>query len=283
MSRPARGERAARAPACDPGARCPTPRSAAPREASLPGVLVLLPPSETKAHDGDAEPLDLATLSFPELNPVRRSTIDAVTSLAGDTQASLATLGLSERQSGEIERNAALWTSATMPAVHRYTGVLYDALDPRGFTPAERTRAHERLAVTSALFGLVRSGDRIPAYRLSAGTNLPGVGSLRRLWRPVLEPALAALDEMVIDLRSGPYAALARVTGAVTVRVVTDDGAGKRTTVSHRNKAYKGRLAGALVRTSHEPADADELLTVARTAGFKIDRTGEYELEMLTE
>ena len=42
---------------------------------------------------------------------------------------SRAALGVSDKQDDEIARNAALWTSPTMPAVARYTGVLYDALD----------------------------------------------------------------------------------------------------------------------------------------------------------
>ena len=38
----------------------------------------------------------------------------------------------------------------------------------------DRARADRRLAVGSALFGLVRGDDAIPAYRLSAGSALLG-------------------------------------------------------------------------------------------------------------
>ena len=117
-------------------------------------MLVLLPPSETKADGGAGPPLDLDALSFPELNQVRTRLVAALESLAADVPASLAALGLSERQAGEVARNAALRCSATLPAVERYTGVLYDALDIASFTRAERRRAAGRLAVTSALFGV---------------------------------------------------------------------------------------------------------------------------------
>lgn len=248
---------------------------------TVPVVLVLLPPSETKAPGGDGPPLDLAALSFPALNPVRHKLVDELVDLAGDVPASLGVLGLSERQAPEVDRNARLWSAPTAPALFRYTGVLYDALGASRFTRVQRAKAEQRLAVASALFGVVRAGEKIPAYRLSGGTALPASGSLRSLWRPVLEPELADAGELVVDLRSGPYAALARVPGAVTVRVVTEDAAGRRTTVSHHNKAHKGALAATLVTTRAEPSTVDQLRKVATRAGFTVERTGDTELELV--
>lgn len=245
-------------------------------------MLIVLPPSETKAAGGDGAPLALESLSFPALTATRETLVDAVVALAADVPASLAVLGLSERQSAEVDRNATLRRSPTMPALLRYTGVLYDALDAAGFSSAERARAWQRLAVASALFGVVRAGDPIPAYRLSGGAALPGLGTLRSVWKPVLEPALADVDGLVVDLRSGTYAALARIPGAVTVRVVTDDGTGKRKTVSHHNKAYKGKLAAVLSTTRTDPSTVDDLVGVAVAAGLKVERTADTELELLT-
>ena len=78
-----------------------------------------------------------------------------------------------------MARNAELWTSPTMPALRRYTGVLYDALDVKSFTKAGLEKAHRRLAVTSSLFGVVSATDPIPAYRLSGGNSLPALGTVR--------------------------------------------------------------------------------------------------------
>ena len=77
-----------------------------------------------------------------------------------------------------MARNAELWTSPTMPALHRYTGVLYDALDVGSLRGAAAVRARRRLVVGSALFGLLTADDPVPAYRLSAGSALPGRGTL---------------------------------------------------------------------------------------------------------
>ncbi|SDC32218.1 hypothetical protein SAMN05216174_101996 [Actinokineospora iranica] len=242
---------------------------------------MLLPPSETKSEGGSGAALDLAALSFPELTPVRERIAAALVDLAADVSASLAALDLSERQIDEVERNAELWRSPTRPAVERYTGVLYDALGVAGFTKAQRARADKRLAVASALFGVVRAGDPIPAYRLSGGTVLPALGGLRGLWRTGLEKTLSTVDDLVVDLRSGAYANLAAIPHAVTVRVVTEDAGGRRKAVSHFNKAHKGRLAAALATAPREPGTVRTLISVAKANGMRLEPTGKRALDLV--
>lgn len=242
-------------------------------------MLVLLPPSETKIGGGDGPPLSLDALRHPELDPLRAALVDELVELASDVDASRAALGLSPRQDSEIARNSALWSAATAPAIHRYTGVLYDALDVRTMRGAAADRARERLAVGSALFGLLHAGDPVPAYRLSAGSSLPRRGTLAAAWRPLLRPVLTAIAarELVVDLRSGSYAALAPIAdvrgpGAVEVDVLAEHGDGRRTVVSHFNKAHKGRLARLLAGTRAEPADAAAVAAIARRAGMRVER-----------
>jgi cytoplasmic iron level regulating protein YaaA (DUF328/UPF0246 family) len=209
-------------------------------------VLILLPPSEGKAAGGRGAPLDLDALAFPELTATRRHLVEAVERLAQREPEALRTaLGLSERQQDAVAADARLTTAPTRATMARYTGVLYDALDYSSLEGAARRRANGSLVVASALFGLLRPRDRIPAYRLSGGTTLPGLGGLAPLWRPVLEPELAGADRLVVDLRSGAYAALARAPGAVDVRVLRE-AEGRRTVVSHDNKYTKGHLARRL-------------------------------------
>ncbi|HEY0125537.1 MAG TPA: peroxide stress protein YaaA [Blastococcus sp.] len=244
-------------------------------------MLLLLPPSETKAAGGDGAPLDLAALTSPELTGVRTETAQALVKLAGDVPAARAALGLSGKQDAEIARNAELWSSPTRPAIERYTGVLYDALAVRTMTRAQRSRAGRRLAVGSALFGLVRAEDPIPAYRLSAGSALPGLPGLRAMWKPALSPVLAAVDELVVDLRSGSYAALAPVPGAVTLEVLSERPDGSRSVVSHFNKAHKGRVARLLGLSTAEPADVARLRSLLRRAGLHVEHDGGTALSLV--
>jgi len=238
--------------------------------------MVLLPPSETKRGGGDGPPLALQALGFPDLNPLRSALVAELVELAGDRPACRSALGISARQDDQIDRNATLGTSPTLPAIDRYTGVLYDALDIGSLKGAAAQRARARLAVGSALFGLLRADDPIPAYRLSASSKLPGGQTLAARWRPLLEPVLTgiAAGELVVDLRSGSYAALGRVPGAVDVDVVAEHPDGRRTVVSHFNKAHKGRLARVLAAGRAEPGDAAAVATIARRAGLRVERAG---------
>ena len=239
-------------------------------------MIVVLPPSETKHPGGDGPPLRLDALSHPELTPLRTALVDELVELAADKSACMRALGLSASQHAEIERNALLRSAPTLPAINRYTGVLYDALDVGSLKGAAVGRARARLAVGSALFGFLRADDVVPAYRLSASSKLPGQPALATRWRPLLEPMLAQLatDELVVDLRSGSYASLGKLPDAVAVEVVSERSDGKRTVVSHFNKAHKGQLARILVSTRSEPDDAAAVATIARRAGMSVERKG---------
>ena len=237
----------------------------------------MLPPSETKRAGGDGPAMELALLGSGELNPLREALVGELVDLAADPETCRRALGISAAQDAEIGRNAALRTSATMPAIHRYTGVLYDALDFGSLRAVEADRARSRLAIGSALFGLLRAGDPIPAYRLSAGAKLPGRPGLAARWRPLLEPVLAdlAVGELIVDLRSGAYVGLGRIPGAIAVDVVSELPDGRRTVVTHFNKSHKGRLARVLATAKSEPGDAAAVATLARRAGMQAERDGD--------
>ncbi|GAA3038119.1 YaaA family protein [Microbacterium dextranolyticum] len=213
-------------------------------------MLILLPPSETKRPGGQGRPFDLGALALPTLAPQREAMIDALVALSADEDAAARVLKLSARQRGDIAANAALRTAPTLPAVDRYTGVLFDALDAGSLpTPARRwLGAH--VLIHSAPFGPVGALDPLPAYRLSAGTSLPGVPALRRVWADATTAALAELSpRIVLDLRSEAYAALGPVpTGipSVYLRVVSDGGDGTVRALNHFNKHAKGDLVRRL-------------------------------------
>lgn len=236
-------------------------------------MLLLLPPSETKRDGGRNGALELGSLSFDELTPVRAPLVDEVVALAGDPEAMMRALKLGPRQTGEVDRNAALRSGPTMPAIDRYTGVLYDALDAPSLDDAARAFAGRHVAVHSALFGLVGALDAIPAYRLSHDSRVPGA-RLKQRWRAPISEVLSATTGLILDLRSEGYAELGPVPdrqGAVFVRVVADDGHGRRRALNHFNKQAKGRFTRALLTDRPALSDLGELVEWAGAAGFMID------------
>lgn len=239
-------------------------------------MLIVLPPSETKATGGTGAPLQLEELSFPTLTQVRAELLDdllALSELPEDDQ--LTILGISANLAPELRHNAALLSAPTMPAIERFTGVLFDALGAADLKPAQRSR----LAVGDALFGLLGAEDPIPHYRLSGGTKLPYAGevpasapTMKRRWGKAITSALEDVDQAIIDLRSGTYQQLGRVPRALTVRVETEHPeTGARKVVSHFNKHYKGQLARALAQTSADlstTATRADLIELAQQLGF---------------
>ena len=166
--------------------------------------------------------LDLGELSLPKLTERRELLVQTLVELAADEDASAEALRLGAGQREEVERNATLWTSPTRPALDRYTGVLFDALDARSFTRVQRAKAYARLAIGPASFGAARRRPT-PADRCPAGRSCPASapGGLRA---PELSSALEAeaTGGWSVDLRSGIYEQLGPAPGALVATVLTE-------------------------------------------------------------
>jgi cytoplasmic iron level regulating protein YaaA (DUF328/UPF0246 family) len=187
-------------------------------------------------------------------------------------------LGLGPKQSDDVGRNADLRRQPCAAAVDVYTGVLFDALGYRTLSARARGRTRRHVAICSALWGLVRPTDPIPAYRLTGSTTLPGTGTLASSWRSALTGVLADTPGLIVDLRSGTYVSLGPIPQsaadrAVTVRVLQDKG-GKRSVVSHHNKATKGRLLRALMESHLNPRTPAAFMTALEELGFKVEGDG---------
>lgn len=239
-------------------------------------MLILLPPSEGKTAPARGKALDLSSLAHPSLTGVRRQLVDALVDASGRPGAP-ELLGVGHTQLDLLERNRLLATAPTARADRVYTGVLYDALGFDSLSPAARRRSATRVAITSSVFGLVRPTDRIPAYRLSGDTSLPGLGPVAGLWRAVLGDAVrdSLGDGLLVDLRSGTYTAFWRPPAdlarrVATVRVLHESG-GRRAVVSHFNKATKGRLVRALLEDGRNPRTPAALAGVLRDLGWHVE------------
>lgn len=234
-------------------------------------MLLLLPPSETKRAGGvPGSRLTLATLRFPMLTDARRATLDAVAALAQDHDAAVAALKLGPKQHGEVAKNRVLERSELLPAVDRYTGVLYDALDAATLPQPAREHLGRHVVIHSAVLGPVSALDTIPDYRLSHDSRLPGL-RLRALWADAAAAALAGEQGLVLDARSQGYAELGPVPHAHRLEVVAEDGAGRRRALNHFNKHAKGELARAIALSRANPQTVDELLAWGAEHGFRLE------------
>jgi len=232
-------------------------------------VLILLPPSESKANRRRGRPADPSTWSFPELAETR-ALVAAHLRKVSDSPTATADLGVSPGLADEVARNLVLESAPATPAGEVYTGVLYDALDLASMDPAARRRANAWLVVVSALHGAVRPKDRITAYRLSMDVNLPGLGPVASAWRPVLDDVLApaAGREVVVDCRSSTYAVAWTPVGELADRWVQVRVPG----ASHMAKHTRGLVARHLCVAGQRARTPERLAAVVGEA-FDVELT----------
>ena len=238
---------------------------------------IVLPPSETKQPGGAEAVLDWSTLALPGLNATRQAIAADLEALCVDGEAAKKALGLGPKGDEWVLANRELRTSPVMPALERYSGVVFDALDVGSLPAASQDWADNTVWLFSALFGPVRAADLIPRYRLSWDSKLPG-DSVKARWQPHADEIWSG--DFTIDLRSEGYRALAPLppgTG-VYVRVVKDLGGG--VAAGHANKATKGRLVRSLLEKTVSVSTRDELVAWCAESGWSAQSVESDEQEI---
>jgi cytoplasmic iron level regulating protein YaaA (DUF328/UPF0246 family) len=238
---------------------------------------VLLPPSETKRDGGDARPVNLSGLSFPELTNTRAELIEKVVALARDEATCLSTLKLGPKLGFEVERNRSLLTGPTLAAIDRYTGVLFDGLSASTLSAPARRDVLASVILQSALWGPIAAGDAIPAYRLSHNSRLPALTrSLTATWVDATHEVSGIWDGFVLDARSEGYADLMPIpvsANGVFLRVATRDSAGATRALNHFNKKAKGEFVRALAESGSlaNITSVDELCAWGVAHGWQLE------------
>jgi hypothetical protein len=189
--------------------------------------IVLIPPSEGKAQGGEGSAWTTGTMKM-------QLDTDRVRVLKG--------LGAP----GKL-----IAGGPTMPAIERYSGVLYKELAYRDASARDRKRIDAQVLTFSGLWGLVAPRDPIPFYKLKMSASLAPLGKLAAWWRPRISPVLDTwvAGRTVWDLLPNEHLAAWPTSDAPAqrIRVVFLDEvrSGRSVTykpVSHWNKLLKGSL-----------------------------------------
>jgi cytoplasmic iron level regulating protein YaaA (DUF328/UPF0246 family) len=241
-------------------------------------VIVLLPPSETKAEGGTGA-FALGRLRYRTLTPHRRAVVEALVALSLDPVEAARVLKLGPKGAAEVDRNRRLRRASVMPAVERYTGVVYEGLGVGTLDEPARAWVDEHVRIASALLGLVGAEDPIPAYRLSASTALPGL-PLARHWGAPVGAVLRREREWVLDARSSGYSSLGPApAGSAALHVETAEGRA----LNHFNKLHKGRLVRALAESDATVGSRDDLIAWGSDHGTRLEARGEHDVVLVVE
>jgi uncharacterized protein len=221
---------------------------------------ILLPPSEGKAPGGD-ESISWADVAedaryntFCVLNNARSQVRDALQQTVADqSRAELEKIfGVKDLNLDEVlSANHSVLTSPLLPAIQRYTGVLFDYLGYVGMESGAQSAFNANTILFSGLWGVLRPTDLIPEYKLKIDAGLPRLGKVSTFWKPhisrILNPLLA--DQVVWDLLPGAHsqawdrkAPVAARWQVKFVERVEKRGRISYRTVSHWSKALKGAL-----------------------------------------
>ncbi|MEO6989154.1 MAG: peroxide stress protein YaaA [Aquihabitans sp.] len=211
-------------------------------------TVILLPPSEGKTPDGSGPPWSSGRSAVGALDRHRMAVLDAL----GDDHPAR--------------------TGATMPALDRYSGVLYKELDAGTLRGTARRRLNRNVLTVSGLWGLAAPTDPIPYYKLKMSSSVPPLGKLSTWWRPHLTDALVSktVGAVVWDLLPNEHAAAVewgelQPRQRVTVQFLDRSGR----TVSHWNKLLKGSIVRWLLQTGETDPLALECFT--HPQGYRLD------------
>jgi len=214
---------------------------------------ILLAPSETKISGG-TEPFKLENLLFKDLLPHRTQLLHHYINVLqrGDVTELSKMFGL-KKETDILKHTRDIINEPAMKAIERYTGVAYDYLNYRELDAKAQTYLHDNLLIFSNLFGVLKSNDCIPEYRLQQGKSIGDIKP-EQFYKPLLQKRLDNYleGEDILDIRAGFYDKYYKpAVPYTTLKFIKDD-----KVVSHWAKAYRGivlrEIAKAEVKTIEE-------------------------------
>lgn len=233
----------------------------------MAGAVVLVPSSKGKTEGGDGPAYaESASVTSHPLGEARRTVLDALAAAADDLDDRGIGRLCGVRDADAPEHRARLRAVAgapTLPAVHRYAGVVHRYAE-LGERPVD---ADVDVGFFGGLLGVAWLDDAVPGYRLEVTGRVPELGVLGTWWREAIADHLGqrAAGRLVYDLLPGEHARMwpeSRRGDLDVVRVAfrRPDG---RAAPSASTKVAKGRLLRLLLDapelTPDELAGTDEI------------------------
>jgi cytoplasmic iron level regulating protein YaaA (DUF328/UPF0246 family) len=209
--------------------------------------IVLIPPSEGKTDGGSLPGLNIQTMGLPSLSKKRRDLIEVLQSTMKSSQNLNKILGVKGvALEKAINDNLAIYDAPTMPAIKRYSGVMFDSIDYEGFGETERQIFDDNVFILSGLFGIISPDENIPNYKLKMGAVLPGLSSCAYEWKPYITKMIteAAKNSIIWDFLPNEHSSAwderkVKYLKRYTIKFVQNKG-GKLKTLSHWSKSLRG-------------------------------------------
>ena len=242
--------------------------------------LILLPPSEGKASGGTGSEWFADAMAMPLRDSQgadpRMAVIKSLQVVMARNSAERGKLlGVKgDALAAATLANRSVLVSPTLPAIDRYTGVLYEALELPTLAASARRRMARSVLIFSGLWGVVSPHDLIPDYKLKMGASLPGLGKLSTWWRPVLSPQIASIAQgrqlwNLLPIEHNAAWTHPPELRQITVKFFERRPDGSLVAVSHWNKFLKGALLRHLLE--HPETTPRSLEQWEHPSGYRLD------------
>jgi uncharacterized protein len=188
-------------------------------------VLILIPPSEGKTPSGRLDPLT-------HLSKESQIIYDRLTAYKGDLAQLYGVKGKALEAAREANRT--VLTSRALPAIERYSGVVYDGIDYPSLPPKGREFFNTHVRIVSALFGLLKADDPIPDYKLKIEKL-----DAARFWRPIITARLKG--HFILDLLPQAHQKAVSYEQGIAVDFIVLKN-NKPVPAGHQGKLIKGKF-----------------------------------------
>jgi len=223
---------------------------------------ILIPASEGKAKVSSS-----SNVKFEETDFIYANEVQQVVNLLEliDEEDLRSIYGTTNEKSILFHRlNQAVFKSKCVPAIQRYTGVVYENVGWESMTEKAKAYMQNHILIFSGLFGMLKPLTPIPNYKLKMN-----VLSLQHHWRPILTEALNK-ETLIIDLLPqvhrkaySPNKNSLKVDFSVMTK-------GKKIAAGHFGKAVKGQFIKYLAENNIQSIND---FNGFEYDGFKWDKT----------
>jgi len=208
--------------------------------------LILIPPSEGKMTGGQHPPLK-------QLDKQAAILYERLMACKVDLASFYGVKG--KALQAAVSANEHLLTSPTMPAIERYSGVVYDGIDYPTLSNHAKKYLHTHVRIVSALFGLIKPLDRIPDYKLKIEKL-----EAAKYWQPIIAAQLK--DYFILDLLPQAHQKAVQYTQGQAVDFIYLK-KGRLMPAGHQGKLIKGKLIRWLCE--------NQISSFDQLSGFKED------------
>lgn len=247
----------------------------------MSNYIILLPPSETKKKSGDE------TKPYRIVKNLKK--YNHFISLETDREYVYGKLreAIAEENSEEIERTfelkgdklheaidiiSDLLNENTLPAIERYQGVMFNSIDYNSFKEPEKKNFDESTIFIDAMFGLLKTTDYIPNYKLKITSKFLDM-NITKFWKERLEAYFDTLfrEKLIIDILPQSHRKIVNYNGANVIKIrfctIKND---KLADVGHDSKKLKGEIIRYII--SKNFIRREDLEEFSHSSGYKYSK-----------